>query len=127
MKQVFIISFILTIALAGATFADKTFDMKNAPKIKSNCSICHVTHKMVNGTMMLRTILSEVCIDCHADRRAPVEHVVGVVPTYMIKKLPLDEQGRLTCITCHEPHGEGNQPKMLRDKPSLICKYCHNM
>lgn len=93
------------------------------PSIKKDCKICHTLNK--EGTMIsLRLPPIELCIDCHSDRIAPAEHVVDVRPSMRVKHLPL-YGGKVTCTTCHEPHGLTDNVKMLRATPSKICGYCH--
>jgi hypothetical protein len=50
--------------------------------------------------------------------------------------LPVDENGKLTCITCHNPHEAGAIPKTLAGAkgageklrhrlPKVLCAECH--
>ena len=93
------------------------------PPIKKDCKTCHVSHYMESGEL-LRAPLSALCIECHPER-ARAEHVVDVVPTMKVIGLPLDAEGRMTCVTCHDPHGSTGIVKMLREWPSKICGKCH--
>jgi predicted CXXCH cytochrome family protein len=99
------------------------FSEEMVPSVKKDCKICHMVSK--DGTRVaLRLPPIDLCIDCHPDRQAPAEHVVGVRPTMKVKSLPL-YGGKVTCTTCHEPHGLTGNIKMLRAEPSKICSYCH--
>jgi len=46
--------------------------------------------------------LSDPCLDCHRDRKAPAEHKVDIVPATEVKGLPLAE-GMMTYYTWHDP------------------------
>lgn len=96
------------------------------PPIKKKCETCHVSHNM-GGSLMLKAPLSELCLTCHPDRVAPSEHKVDIVPSMKVEKLPLDEEGRMTCVTCHDPHGTSKVVRMLRMESAKLCKSCHKM
>jgi predicted CXXCH cytochrome family protein len=120
MKKTLLISALLLLVAAPAC-AEQSW----LPAIKKDCSICHTLNKQ--GTMVrLKLPPTELCIDCHRDRVAPAEHPVDVEATMKVRHLPLDDRGRVTCITCHEPHGLTGQPRMLRARPSELCAFCHD-
>jgi predicted CXXCH cytochrome family protein len=97
----------------------------DVPDIKKDCSICHVVKKGLAGVLLIRP-LPELCTECHPDRTGREEHSIGIKPAgTMTNNLPLDKQGKITCTTCHAPHGEGGFPKMLRKKADEICISCH--
>ena len=92
------------------------------PEIKKDCVMCHLP----GGTAQvggLKKRLSDLCLDCHSDRMAPVEHRIDIVPTLKVPGLPLTD-GRITCFTCHDPH---NNPygNLLRMKATDLCLRCH--
>lgn len=92
------------------------------PTIKQDCGICHVTDD--GGTLLLlKKAPSELCLDCHPDRKAPSEHVVDVIPSMDVQSLPLDN-GKISCITCHDPHNSYFE-SMLRTSPEKLCGICH--
>ena len=100
-----------------------SFSEEAVPSVKKDCKICHTVNK--EGTRVtLRLPPIDLCLDCHPDRNAPAEHSVGMRPTMRVKHLPL-YGGKVTCTTCHEPHGLTGNVKMLRAAPSKLCIYCH--
>ena len=101
----------------GAAYAE-------IPDIKKDCSICHTSHKMAGYG--LKAPVSELCIGCHPDRKAPEEHKVDIVPKMTVSALPLDKEGRINCITCHDPHGKAGFEKMLRAPQKDLCRMCHD-
>lgn len=99
----------------------------DVPPIKKDCDTCHISQAM-GVSLTLKAPLSELCINCHPDRVSPAEHKIDIAPTMMpINALPLDEEGRMTCITCHDPHGTTRIVKMLRTEHDKLCRYCHKM
>jgi predicted CXXCH cytochrome family protein len=53
----------------------------------------------------------------------PAEHKVNVVPSMRVKGLPLSD-GKITCVTCHDPH-KNRYGKLLRVKAKELCLTCH--
>lgn len=95
------------------------------PDIKQDCSLCHSIHKAGGGAILIRP-LPDLCIGCHPDRTGMGEHPIGIKPAKASSEIqPLDNQGEITCTTCHAPHGEGDHPKMLRKNPDELCIACH--
>lgn len=85
-----------------------------------DCTVCHVSHK---GFLLLQPV-NELCTNCHRDRVAAGEHAVNVVPKFPVPpELPLAKDGRITCITCHNPHSK--EGRMLRLAPVVLCGKCH--
>jgi predicted CXXCH cytochrome family protein len=110
--------FIIFLLTPGRIFADP-------PEIKKDCELCHLPHKK-GEKVLLKKPVEQLCLECHPDRKGPHEHTVDVKPSFSIpKELPLTEEGLISCITCHAPHGEGNYRSMLRVKPEELCSYCH--
>jgi predicted CXXCH cytochrome family protein len=116
-----LIAFALILLVSTPLFSEEA-----VPSIKKDCKICHKLNK--SGTRVrLKLPLSQLCLDCHPERKPPGEHIVDVKPLMKVRYLPLDREGRMTCVTCHEPHGLTGEIKMLRGTPSEICRYCHKM
>lgn len=93
-----------------------------------------------------------LCTRCHliagnhsgnADHMAIVPSAEGLKRIEAMEKkynmiLPLDENGKMTCITCHNPHEKGVIPgdapgakgagsKYRHRLPENLCKECHQM
>jgi predicted CXXCH cytochrome family protein len=100
------------------------------PEIKKDCTICHGSHGMASkipGGLLVKPV-PELCAGCHPARVGSNEHPIGMVPSMQIpQELPLDDQGQVTCITCHAPHGKEGYPDMLRKPPAEICQSCHDI
>lgn len=129
---------------------------ENDEIIIGTCLICHQEkpdekHATFNEVTLIGDI-EILCRRCHhiaGNHSGNVDHM-GLVPTAeglkkikMVEakyhtRLPLDEKGRMTCITCHNPHAEGVIPegrpgavgagsKYLHRLPENLCQECHQM
>ncbi len=106
---------------------------------KGKCQTCH------RGTpggknsdrkaVLLVNKSDRLCASCHKVNK-PMSHPVNVVPTMPIPKgMPLDNQNRITCITCHDVHKEDNQSLDKEQLAGLLwghvrgrafCFICHS-
>ena len=82
------------------------------------CNDCHL-----RGMKLKDIPLNELCLECHPANAT--DHKLGVIPELLPKGLPLDKEGRITCLTCHEPHGKGTAAGLLRLEPNSLCVSCH--
>ena len=98
-----------------------------------DCRSCHksVGLKSSGGTVKP---IREICGDCHK-LEGMLSHPVDIKPTFTFPPdLPLDENGMMTCATCHNPHRAqmsmftGKKTKYLRREGSKkeFCIACHN-
>ena len=112
----------LIMSCAGTT-RGKAYPGPGVPEIKKNCALCHATHGSKTIPLVKKPI-TELCAECHPGRKAPAEHRVDITPSMKVKGLPLQD-GKMTCVTCHDPHS--NQfGKLLRRKTMELCQVCHN-
>lgn len=98
----------------------KTFKL---PESKRDCSRCHISYEEGAEKILLTKSVTELCQGCHPDRMAQNEHAVNIIPSIRVKQLPLTE-GKLTCITCHDPH-QNIHGSLLRMPASELCMACH--
>ncbi|MBI4649909.1 hypothetical protein HY745_01155 [Candidatus Desantisbacteria bacterium] len=92
-------------------------DLKN-PHDEIDCTECHAK-KPVRGkdTPATVTFINEdfnlLCTNCHSQESNI--HPVGIVPPFKVPdNLPLDKQGRNTCVTCHDVHLKDIGNSLLR-------------
>ena len=82
-----------------------------------SCTTCHSVHapKSEEGQLVKATAM-QVCADCHRDKVAKVDRS-GHMPV---------REGKMTCATCHNPHGSANV-RLLRAGFSSAesCTTCH--
>jgi len=124
--------------------------------IIGTCLICHKEkpdekHATFKDVTLIGNIETS-CRRCHhisGKHAGDAEHV-GIIPSadglkriktveakYNVR-LPLDENGKMTCITCHNPHAKGVIPESspgakgagARHRhrlPETLCQECHQM
>lgn len=119
--------------------------------IASTCNFCHAVDPWGGeygpGNMNYRESPSELCLSCHKPKPHPDRDHLVELPTKKLDnlhayearhkvKLPLYGDGKVSCFTCHNPHGKGvlsgmealgaGELKSLRI-PSFaeICAPCH--
>ena len=107
---------------------------KNNPhfeqKAKRKCMNCHIVppdrEGEGRGSIKIQR-LKMLCIRCHSHRPHPASFSHVVKPTMIVpKNFPLDVNGEITCITCHNPHLEGEKAiKNKRLRKGFACNLCH--
>ena len=85
------------------------------------CEFCHAGHG--GSGALLTADISALCTGCHPERQGSGEHKVDISPPMAVKELPL-RAGRMTCITCHDPHSQASG--MLRKPAGELCLLCHD-
>jgi predicted CXXCH cytochrome family protein len=86
-----------------------------------SCTVCHRNN---NDFRAIKPNINETCLECHPKAKRN-DHPIQVAPKTVPEGLPLDEGGKITCITCHEPHGKKGLKKLLRMEFSSLCVSCH--
>lgn len=89
-----------------------------------DCALCHVD--VEKKPAALKAAISDTCLGCHQSSKRN-DHSVGVTPKVIPEGLPLDKENKITCVTCHEPHGKGAGEKLLRMEFNTLCRACHKM
>lgn len=86
--------------------------------VHRSCTDCHgeaYSLKVAPVTLL--------CLTCHPSRRS--DHPLVAVPASITTTLPLDSDRKMTCLTCHEPHGKSEWKSMLRKQNEVLCLDCH--
>jgi len=85
---------------------------------KLSCSTCHSVHSPKSPTRQLvKATETEVCVTCHRLQVAKTERAVAHMPV---------REGKLSCSSCHNPHGSISNVKQLRVGSSIneTCMSC---
>ncbi len=133
MKTLLNLIFISFIFWPGSVFAihDDTENTK--------CLDCHFTLPFNRDKISYTEKVGDICRKCHQEFPCHDQHSgksffhpLDVVPSINIPlDMPLDKQGRLTCITCHSYHAEfwdseyNNEALLRRTKGVKLCHTCH--
>lgn len=68
------------------------------------------------------------CISCHPGSKGKLSHPVDVKAKKGMT-IPDDyttlADGRLTCMSCHEPHAANNHFRLIRENRKALCLGCH--
>lgn len=91
--------------------------------LKDRCVDCHN-----NKDRTLKEPLKALCDKCHTGMHKNDSHPVNVKVNekeLADKKLPLKD-GKITCITCHDPHGKTGLKGILRKPFDDLCLSCHD-
>ena len=68
-----------------------------------------------------------VCYECHPQTKGAMSHPVGVRPKSTMAVDPRRlVDGKLSCMSCHEPHGSANRYRLLTKTKKELCLSCHN-
>ena len=68
------------------------------------CELCHTSPNVGTGLLKNLSAVDAQCRQCH-DARPGASHPVGMMVTAQLPAgFPLDETGRMTCLTCHRAH-----------------------
>ena len=84
-----------------------------------SCTTCHSAHtpKSPEGQLVKAT-QTQVCATCHRVQVAKTERAVAHMPV---------REGKMSCSSCHNPHGSINNVKNLKTGSSVseLCISCH--
>jgi hypothetical protein len=109
MRRIFIIGLLAT-AVAAAAFGIEFDDRSNPHEFtRTDCFYCHLSPPP-EGTpgepLKFTDTVSNMCARCH-DMSKSISHQVNMKPSDRVnipKDMPLDADGKMTCVTCHDIH-----------------------
>ncbi|OEU75390.1 MAG: hypothetical protein BA874_03150 [Desulfuromonadales bacterium C00003068] len=71
---------------------------------------------------------TKICFKCHSNTVEGTSHPINVLPPpgmIIPPEYPLLENGRMTCMTCHQPHSSNNEARLLKEGKKELCTGCH--
>jgi DmsE family decaheme c-type cytochrome len=86
---------------------------------KLACTTCHSVHRpRSTERQLVATTETELCVRCHRPQVAKTERAVAHMPV---------REGKMSCSSCHNPHGSISNVKALRVGSSVAesCMSCH--
>jgi DmsE family decaheme c-type cytochrome len=84
-----------------------------------SCTTCHSVHKPVSTEYQLvKATETQLCATCHRLQVAKTERAVAHMPV---------REGKMSCSSCHNPHGSISNVKALKVGSSVVesCTSCH--
>lgn len=116
---------VLAALVLSACLGSASRGVQDQKKTHGECSACHMFSEETGRTELQGNATpDQLCTGCHSDRVKAGEHRVGVPVSAGTTSLPLVE-GKVACITCHEPHGLSGKASLLRTEPGDLCNRCH--
>jgi DmsE family decaheme c-type cytochrome len=80
------------------------------------CTSCHqIMDKVSPRHQLIKATEAETCTQCHKDRKAQL---------WRSSHMPVRE-GKLTCTSCHNPHGTANEKLLKEATVNETCYTCH--
>ena len=83
------------------------------------CTTCHSVHSSKSFEhQLVKATQTQVCATCHRTQVAKTERAVAHMPV---------REGKMSCSSCHNPHGSINNVKALKSGTSVAesCTTCH--
>lgn len=112
----FLIPALLVLSLWGTALAAAS-DPHAAMAAPGKCSNCHAQEvgfgKQPPRPMKFKKDIVSICLECHTNKDVASLHPVDIRPGMTVpSNLPLDDEGTITCATCHNPHmpSQGKSP-----------------
>ena len=84
-----------------------------------SCTTCHSVHSPKSPERQLvKATQTELCASCHRTQVAKTERAVAHMPV---------REGKMSCSSCHNPHGSISNVKQLKTGSSVteLCVSCH--
>ena len=84
-----------------------------------SCTTCHSVHTPASAKFQLaKATETQLCVTCHRNQVAKTERAVAHMPV---------REGKMSCSSCHNPHGSISNVKNLKTGSSVaeLCVTCH--
>lgn len=123
------------LAAAGAAWAagkERKVDSPHARKDSKGCVVCHVSQPPEGqsprreGNLKFGGDVVALCSSCHESYKHMHPVKIAVAPDLRSpEELPLDRDGKITCITCHDAMDEMGVHRKRRIVGRALCLNCH--
>jgi predicted CXXCH cytochrome family protein len=109
-----------------ADVSGETRPVQHYPFARGWCIDCHDPHATSNRWVLIKEG-RDLCLNCHLidGTQRTHRHPYGVKPKHKLAvPLSLGEDGKLECLSCHEPHA-ARANYLLRSNRTNVCFGCH--
>ena len=102
--------------LCAECHEELTEDLKfvHGPVAAGACTLCHNPHASDHPVLLPGSSTPDLCMKCHTAMQTRMTEKA-------YKHAPVEDD----CVSCHNPHGAGNN-MMLNDSPPGLCIECHD-
>lgn len=76
-------------------YQDFQLDSRKSQAASMNCTVCHLPHEVGPASGQLRAAPEKLCLECHNDQRAIVDHTPFHQKALQVRNF--------TCVDCHMP------------------------
>ena len=125
----------VVLAAAGAAWAavkEKKVESPHGRKDAKSCIVCHVSRPgegqspRREGNLKFGGDVVALCSSCHETYKHMHPVKIAVAPGLRSPEdLPLDKDGKITCITCHDAMDEMGVHRKRRLVGRALCLNCH--
>ena len=116
---------LVVLGLASGVTIWSDFD-NEGHEFSGRCNFCHLTLPQTGEVGRFSRSISHLCLECHNVPREN-SHPIGLVPSMQVpEEFRLDWAGKMTCVTCHDPHSSSsNQYLRTEARGRDFCNMCH--
>jgi predicted CXXCH cytochrome family protein len=105
------------------------FTDEHSQLFPGQCASCHRSEETASAEDV-RNDVERICAGCHSLSWYP-SHPIYVFPSMNVPSdFPLDAAGKMTCTTCHDPHGAGRNylrgGNFETQQLKPFCQNCHD-
>ncbi len=97
----------------------------HTPAVQGECLKCHKPHSSEHGPLLVSESIS-LCESCHP-KQITFTHPIGEGVIDPRTEGEGKEEEIVTCVSCHDSHGEEFEFIMLQDKDGELCFWCHKV
>jgi predicted CXXCH cytochrome family protein len=95
-------------------------------RFDGKCGTCHLNEPIAGGKLLFVKEIDILCRACHQDQGKGLSHPSGVKPSFpMPPQMRLDWLGKMTCVTCHQNHGNRKYLLATDKTGKAFCISCH--
>jgi predicted CXXCH cytochrome family protein len=98
----------------------------HGPVSKMECVSCHNPHASPNTYQLVKAV-NKLCYDCHEKpHRIHISSEVKSTAAHVPENFPVEKDGSLSCLGCHDPHFTANR-RLFKEQEAILCIKCHKM
>jgi predicted CXXCH cytochrome family protein len=117
-----LLRWLILAVVIGPLLATADRPMSPVHNFEGKCNECHLS--VSGGKKIFVREIDRLCDGCHTS--LGLSHPSGMRPSFAIPAgFPLDWNGRMTCATCHDAHGNREFLMRTEKRGRQFCFMCH--